>query len=94
MTFPVNVHSRKLKIAPELYLLGLGGSVPGLQEGKEVLEGFPYSTDAKFGEELSAMLDPVMEGEEETPGTSYVLMTHTGPNSSSEFFLSYALQWT
>lgn len=59
--------------------------MPAFREGKMVLEGFPYSNDAKFGEDVSALLDPVLEGEEESPRTSYILMTHDGPNNSSEF---------
>ena len=64
--------------------MGLGGSVPGLCEGKKVWDGFPYTSDAQFGEDLSELLDPVLEGEEEKPRTSYIFMTHDGPNSCCE----------
>lgn len=88
--FPINVHSHKLQIAPNLHLLGLGGSVPSFQEGRLLWEGFPFDTDEKFGEALAGLLDPVLQeevGTESSPGDrdSYIIMTHNGPNNSSKF---------
>lgn len=85
--FPFNVHSRKIQIAPHLSLLGLGGSVPSFCNGKELWEGFPYSTDEKFGEELSGLLDPVIEQKGISPGESYIIMTHVGPAKSSTLII-------
>ena len=80
----MNVHSRKVEIAPGLALLGVGGSVPSFKDGKLFWEGFPYSSDKLFGEAVAKLLDPIIEDENTPPGESYILMTHNGPNKSSK----------
>lgn len=82
--YPLNVHTRRVKLAPSLFLVGVGGSVPSFVEGKELWEGYPYSSDKQFGEVLSAVLDPVLEQEDLPRGDSYIIMTHDGPNKCSK----------
>lgn len=82
--YPLNVHSRKVQIAPNLILLGFGGSVPGFVDGKKVWEGFPFTSDKQFGEELGGLLDPVVEQDDVPAEDSYIIMTHDGPNNSSK----------
>ena len=61
--------------------------MPSFSEGKELWEGFPYSTDQKFGEALGGFLDPLIE-EESSPEDSYIFMTHAGPSCSSKHIFS------
>ena len=79
------MHLRKVQIANKLHLLGLGGSVPSFCEGKQHWEGFPYTTDKEFGVELAELLDPVIQDESTPLEESYIIMTHDGPNCSSEY---------
>lgn len=82
--YPLNVHSRKVTIAPKLHLLGFGGSVPAFQDGKELWKGFPYNSDAEFAKPLSEFLDPILEEEMVSLVDTYILMTHVGPAKSSK----------
>lgn len=83
-SFPLNVQSRKVQIAPKLYLFGLGGSVPSFQDGKKLWDGFPYTSDENFGETVAKLLDPILEEDAPSSGDSYIFMTHNGPNKSSK----------
>lgn len=58
--------------------------MPAFMEGKQLWEGFPYTSDKQFGEVLGSVLDPVVEQEDIPPGDSYIIMTHDGPNKSSK----------
>lgn len=81
----MNVHMKSVRVAPNLTLLGLGGSVPSFTpEGQQVWEGYPYQSDDKFGEDVRQLLDPVVNSEATPPKETYLLMTHNGPRNSSE----------
>lgn len=73
-------------MAPNLIVLGLGGSIPSFTpEGQPVWEGFPYDSDEKFGEDVRQLLDAVIADEAMSPKDTYILMTHNGPSNSSEW---------
>lgn len=82
---PCNVHLRCLSIAPNLYVAGLGGSVPGYQDGKKLWDGFPYRNQEEMGVDLNKLLDPLMKSETSplTEDDQLILMTHCGPTESS-----------
>lgn len=79
------MHCRKVKVAPHLYMLGIGGSTPAYQNNELLWEGFPYKTDAEFGKDLEGFLDPILEEEMVSLSDSYIFMSHVGPGKSSEF---------
>jgi len=84
-SFPMNVHIKSTRIAPNLTLLGLGGSVPSFTpEGQQVWEGFPYETDDKFSIDVKLLLDPVVADDTLPTKETFLLMTHNGPSRSSE----------
>ena len=80
--FPCNVHLKRVKVAPKLHLLGLGGSVPGYLNGKHHWDGYPYTTDSDMAKDLTKLLDPVFYDESSTlkPEDAVIFMTHCGPH--------------
>jgi Icc-related predicted phosphoesterase len=87
--FPCNMHLKRAVIAPKLHLLGLGGSVPGYQEGEMIWDGFPYKTNAEMDADVHKVLDPVFF--EDTSCLSdddcVILMTHVGPAESDTSYV-------
>ncbi len=85
MESPVNVHLRCVEIAPALHLVGAGGSVPGYRNGAQCWDSFPYPSDEAFAADLTKILDPVFMEEGALSHTdAVILMTHNGPDQSSE----------
>ncbi|XP_064405330.1 uncharacterized protein LOC135350462 isoform X2 [Halichondria panicea] len=82
-TSPCNVHMRRVTIAPNLELLGLGGSVPGFRKGQKVWDGFPYLTDQEYSDDLSQLLDPVFGTQTLKETDAVIFMTHSGPEHCS-----------
>lgn len=82
---PLNVHLRCVHVAPQLLLVGAGGSVPGYRNGAQCWDSFPYPDDNAFAADLAKVMDPVFR-EEGTlgPTDAVILMTHNGPDQSSE----------
>jgi len=68
-------------------VIGLGGSVPSFQDGKELWEGFPFNSDAEFGKDLGKLLDPILDLEGTDGAESYILMTHNGPNRAGDYIM-------
>ncbi len=60
--------------------------MPGFSNGEKVWDGFPYVSDQEFGQDLKKLMDPVLQ-REASPETSYILMTHIGPNCSCELII-------
>ncbi|GAM24016.1 hypothetical protein SAMD00019534_071910 [Acytostelium subglobosum LB1] len=84
-TFSTNVHKRCIRLAPDLVLMGLGGSLPGYRDGKQHWVGYPYQTDEQLSvdlhvtyKEAQSGADPILKDTD-----SILLMTHVGPHSSS-----------
>ena len=85
MESPVNVHLRCVRIAPGLHLVGAGGSVPGYRNGTQCWNSFPYPNDDAFAADLAKVVDPVfMEEGTLGPTDAVIMMTHNGPDQSSE----------
>jgi Predicted phosphoesterases, related to the Icc protein len=76
------IHKASVKIADGLQIVGLGGSGPAYLEksGKNELywEGYPYTTDNDFSEDLKAVLEKFCN-----ENTQTILFTHWGPYLSS-----------
>lgn len=86
LSSPVNVHLRCVKIAPGLHLMGAGGSIPGFRDGTQCWDSFPYPTDDAFAEDLNKVMEPLFgEGGGLTPSDAVIIMTHIGPDQSSEY---------
>ena len=92
----MNVHAIPTRIAPNLTLLGFGGSVPSFTpEGQQVWEGFPYDSDDKFSGDVKLLLDEVVSNDAIPPKETLLLMTHNGPSNSSEWVRSQTYdQWS
>ena len=84
---PCNMHLKRTKIAPRLHLLGVGGSVPGFQNGEKIWDGFPYKTYNEMDADLHKLLDPVFfeDTSNLTAEDSVILMTHSGPAESGVY---------
>ena len=84
---------RQVCIAPNLHLFGIGGSIPGYQEGKHLWDGFPYKTEAEYAKDLTKLLDDgfISESSSLTPQDAVILMTHSGPDKSSMCLRVYKL---
>ena len=87
-TSPINLHMRKVTVAPNLQLLGLGGSVPGFRRGEKIWDGFPYRTDDEYNTDLSKLIQPLLEGSKFRASDAVILMTHVGPHHSSKCSVS------
>lgn len=81
---PCNVHLQHITVAPNLELLGMGGSVPGFRNGQKVWDGFPYATDQEYGKDLSQLVDPVFGNGKLKETDAVILMTHGGPDHCSK----------
>jgi Icc-related predicted phosphoesterase len=78
----LNIHNRFLKIAPNLFLAGVGGSVPGLYEdGSEAWLGYPYGSEADYADVLEPFLRLNLSKLEEND--KLLLVTHIGPDPLS-----------
>lgn len=84
--FPCNIHMKQTAIAPQLRLLGLGGSVPAYQNGEQIWDGFPYKTYTEMHADLHKLLDPVFFDDTSLlgPEDCVILMTHSGPAKSGK----------
>ena len=85
-TSPCNVHLRQVGVAPNLHLLGAGGSIPGFRHGKQCWGSFPYASDQEFAKDLTRVLDPFFFPETSSSlgkQDAVILMTHNGPDQSS-----------
>ncbi|XP_062521365.1 uncharacterized protein LOC134196284 isoform X2 [Corticium candelabrum] len=74
----ISLHKRSVQLTPSLRLIGFGGSVPGVQNGEKVFEGFPYQTEEEFAEEF---LPAIEQFQLSDFLGSTILMTHIGPAS-------------
>lgn len=85
-SFPCNVHMKETVIAPQLHLLGLGGSIPAYQNGEKIWDGFPYKTYIELNADLHKLLDPVFFDDTSLlgPEDCVILMTHSGPAKSGK----------
>ncbi|XP_019863786.1 PREDICTED: uncharacterized protein LOC100634094 [Amphimedon queenslandica] len=80
-----NVHLHTIPVAPGLFLSGLGGSVPGYQDGKQCWDGFPYNNEDDINKDLTQLLEPFLGKDTplRSPEDQLILMTHCGPSNSS-----------
>lgn len=80
----INIHKSYIKLADNLVMIGLGGSVPGMQlvNGSyvQVWEPYPYKDDEDYKKNLDETLNKAFSMGE---STDYVLLTHVGPWNSS-----------
>ena len=91
--FPCNMHMKRTTIAPNLHLLGLGGSVPGYQGGEMIWEGFPYRNYSEMDSDVHKLLDPVFFEDTSclAANDAVILMTHVGPAESGIYWISYCV---
>ncbi|CAI8056082.1 hypothetical protein GBAR_LOCUS30551 [Geodia barretti] len=87
--FPCNMHMKRTTIAPNLHLLGLGGSVPGYQGGEMIWEGFPYRNYSEMDSDVHKLLDPVFFEDTSclAANDAVILMTHVGPAESDTSYI-------
>ena len=80
---------KRTSIAPHLHILGLGGSVPGYQNGDQIWDGFPYKTYDEMDADLHRLLDPVFfeNTSDLSSEDSVIMMTHSGPAESGKFII-------
>lgn len=82
-----NAHSTVHKIGEKLYLGGLGGAVPGFEEGKTgkmAFPGFPYKTQEQLSAESRVSFDAL---EKVCADSQLLLVTHCGPSLSQSSLL-------
>ena len=89
--FPCNMHLKRTTIAPNLHLLGIGGSVPGYQAGEMIWEGFPYKDYSEMDADVHKLLDPVFFEDTNSlaANDAVILMTHVGPAESGLYTVHY-----
>eukprot|EP00026_Physarum_polycephalum_P014189 Phypoly_transcript_14677.p1 GENE.Phypoly_transcript_14677~~Phypoly_transcript_14677.p1 ORF type:complete len:287 (+),score=22.88 Phypoly_transcript_14677:112-972(+) len=84
----INLHYKCLRIAPDLVLVGLGGSLPGYKGDQQEWVGFPFQTE----EQIKAALDTILRGplaHSSSQGDcisekdTVVLVSHVGPHDAS-----------
>jgi len=75
---------KQVTLAPNLHLVGFGGSVPGFQNRKKVWDGFPFRDDHEYGRDLGRLVDSVFSKDTLSPSDAVILMTHGGPDHCSE----------
>jgi len=84
----INIHYKCLRIAPDLVLVGLGGSIPAYRGEKQAWVGYPYKSE----DQMQAALDKVLKGEVAPASVkedrineadTIVLVTHVGPHNAS-----------
>ncbi|KAI9294690.1 Metallo-dependent phosphatase [Neoconidiobolus thromboides FSU 785] len=71
----INVHEQTTNIAPNLILMGMGGSVDSILKEKVYWLGFPYN-EAKILEKFNKLKDQIKEE------SQIILITHQGPSNS------------
>ncbi|EFA74536.1 hypothetical protein PPL_00034 [Heterostelium album PN500] len=81
--FARNAHRHTIRIAEDLVLLGLGGSLPGYRGDKEVWVGYPFKSDSQLKSELDATWREASSSGSIKENDSVLLMTHVGPDSST-----------
>jgi len=84
----INLHYKCLRVAPDLVLVGLGGSIPAYQGTEVCWVGYPFASE----EQIQASLEKVLKGDVAPASVkedrineadTIVLVTHTGPYSAS-----------
>jgi predicted MPP superfamily phosphohydrolase len=70
----INLHKQCIQLAPNLRLIGFGGSIPGFQNEKKTWDGFPFPTEYDFAKEFM----PFVEQLPDFTGST-IFMTHIGP---------------
>lgn len=69
-----------MKIFDDLYITGIGGSIPGVDLfGQELFEGYPWTSDKEMKESLIQYEKIVGEDMSEK---QFIFMSHLGPNVS------------
>eukprot|EP00826_Nyctotherus_ovalis_P043378 TRINITY_DN455_c0_g1_i1.p1 TRINITY_DN455_c0_g1~~TRINITY_DN455_c0_g1_i1.p1 ORF type:complete len:285 (-),score=111.38 TRINITY_DN455_c0_g1_i1:96-950(-) len=76
----VNLHKRAVQLDEGLAIIGLGGAMPIKKEDKEILEGYPYSSEEEFSKDLAACIEAATKTF--GPTTSFLLLTHVGPEEA------------
>jgi len=87
-THSVNLHHRCLRVAPDLVLVGLGGSVPAFQSEEQVWVGYPFTDEKQVSAALTTLLKENIAtqgstADEITDEDTIILVTHCGPYDSS-----------
>eukprot|EP00826_Nyctotherus_ovalis_P043380 TRINITY_DN455_c0_g2_i2.p1 TRINITY_DN455_c0_g2~~TRINITY_DN455_c0_g2_i2.p1 ORF type:complete len:277 (+),score=104.35 TRINITY_DN455_c0_g2_i2:119-949(+) len=76
----INLHKRAVQLDEGLAIIGLGGAMPIKKEDKEILEGYPYSSEEEFSKDLAACIEAATKTF--GPTTSFLLLTHVGPEEA------------
>ncbi|CAD8075659.1 unnamed protein product [Paramecium sonneborni] len=69
-----NVHKKSLQIGEDLWIVGLGGSIPGFNKQGLIWQGYPYKSDEEYQQDLEKLNVPEVG--------NIILMTHIGPSES------------
>ncbi|CAD8176796.1 unnamed protein product [Paramecium octaurelia] len=67
----INIHKKSLQIRDDLWIVGLGGSIPGYNKQGLIWQGYPYKSDEEYSQDLEKLKLP-KEGK-------IILITHIGP---------------
>ena len=74
-----NMHLKRVELDEGLFMVGIGGSVPGRfsATGKHAFDGFPYESQEAIENDIEKV--KALIGEEEK---QFILFTHSGPSKS------------
>jgi hypothetical protein len=80
-----NIHNRLIRLRPDLYVVGFGGSIPAYKDGNQFWDGFPHTTIESYTQEVQKLMTSVFANEHSPlkDNDSVILMIHNGPDLSS-----------
>ncbi|KAJ5076716.1 metallophosphoesterase [Anaeramoeba ignava] len=73
-----NIHGKVEKIAPKLFIAGIGGSVDAYDKSGLLWNGFPYKDEQKLKSDLEN-LEKLIEENSDGFDTQVIILSHTGP---------------
>ncbi|KYQ93708.1 hypothetical protein DLAC_05095 [Tieghemostelium lacteum] len=82
-SFSENIHKQCFRIHNDIVMVGLGGSLPGYQDGKERWVGYPYQSEDQVEKDLKSTVQAGKDSGLIKETDKILLFTHMGPYYSA-----------